>query len=266
MKLYIFGSCSGTEPHPGRRYTAWALEKDDGEILWFDAGGGCAATAYEMGLNPLRIGAIFLSHPHLDHTAGLPELFQTIVKERWLRRQSAPHRLRFYASVREVLRGALLLVGEDAANGESALEVTEFPLAAGELYCDADLSVEALPNAHMPPRNNVPRSWSFRICCGKYRIVYTGDIRSLDEIAPWLAEGCDLLMLETGHHRAAELCCELKAGGVEIGELLFLHHGVEILADPAGEKAKADTAWGRPVLFASDRMVLVPMSRFSRQS
>lgn len=259
MKLYIFGSCSGTEPHPGRRYTAWALEKDEGEILWFDAGGGCAATAYEMGLNPLRIGAIFLSHPHLDHTAGLPELFQTIVKERWLRRQSAPHRLRFYASVREVLRGALLLVGEDAANGESALEVTEFPLAAGELYCDADLSVEALPNAHMPPRNNVPRSWSFRICCGKCRIVYTGDIRSLDEIAPWLAEGCDLLMLETGHHRAAELCCELKAGGVEIGELLFLHHGVEILADPAGEKAKADAAWGRPVLFASDRMVLVPM-------
>ena len=86
MKLYILGSCSGTEPHPGRRYTAWALEKDDGELLWFDAGGGCASTAYEMGLNPLRIGAIFLSHPHLDHTAGLPELFQTIVKERWLRR------------------------------------------------------------------------------------------------------------------------------------------------------------------------------------
>ena len=263
MKITVLGSCSGTEPHPGRRYTAWVLEKDDGELLWFDAGGGCASTAYEMGLNPLRIGAIFLSHPHLDHTAGLPELFQTIVKERWLRRQSAPHRLRFYAPVREVLHGALLLVEEDAAGAASALEVTEFPLAAGELYRDADLSVEALPNAHMPPRDGVPRSWSFRLCCGEYRIVYTGDIRSLDEIAPWLAEGCDLLMLETGHHRAAELCRELKEKAVEPGELLFLHHGVEILADPAGEKAKADAARGRPVLFAADRMVLVPKLRMS---
>ena len=70
-------------------------------------------------------------------------------------------------------------------------------------------------------------------------------------------------MLETGHHRAAELCRELKEKAVEPGELLFLHHGVEILADPAGEKAKADAAWGRPVLFAADRMVLVPKLRMS---
>ena len=258
MKLYILGSCSGTEPHPGRRYTAWVLEKDDGELLWFDAGGGCAATAYEMGLNPLRIGAIFLSHPHLDHTAGLPELFQTIAKERWLRRQSAPHRLRFYTSVMEVLHAAEQLLEEDIAGAAPALEVTECPLAAGELYRDADLSVEALPNAHMPPRNGVPRSYSFRIRCGEFRIVYTGDIRALDEIAPWLAEGCELLMLETGHHSAEALCRELKEKGAAVGELLFLHHGVAILTDPAGEKAKADAAWGRPVLFAADRMVLVP--------
>lgn len=76
MLLHILGSCSGTEPMPGRDYTSWILEEDDGGLLWFDAGGGCASHAYAKGLSPLKVKALFLSHPHLDHTAGLPEFFR----------------------------------------------------------------------------------------------------------------------------------------------------------------------------------------------
>ena len=53
MLLHILGSCSGTEPMPGRDYTSWILEENDGGLLWFDAGGGCASHAYAKGLSPL---------------------------------------------------------------------------------------------------------------------------------------------------------------------------------------------------------------------
>ena len=63
-------------------------------------------------------------------------------------------------------------------------------------------------------------------------------------------------MAETGHHRAAELCALIRARHWPVRRLLFLHHGLEILRDPAGEKAKADAAWGAGVLFASDGMTV----------
>ena len=84
MLLHILGSCSGTEPMPGRDYTSWILEEDDGGLLWFDAGGGCASHAYAKGLSPLKVKALFLSHPHLDHTdaaAGDEWDFTPVVRE-----------------------------------------------------------------------------------------------------------------------------------------------------------------------------------------
>ena len=106
------------------------------------------------------------------------------------------------------------------------------------------------------PRSGKPRSYSFRLRFGPKHIVYTGDVGSLDELAAWLEQPTELLMAETGHHRAAELCALIRARHWPVKRLLFLHHGLEILRDPAGEKAKADAAWGAGVLFASDGMTV----------
>lgn len=60
-------------------------------------------------------------------------------------------------------------------------------------------------------------------------IIYLGDIRSLDDLAVWLGDGCDLLLMETGHHNAEVVCQELKDRRYLVKNLYFLHHGRGIL-------------------------------------
>ena len=79
MKLYIFGSCSGTEPMEGRHHTSFALEVE-GKIYWFDAGENCSYTAHLMGVDLLSVSNVFISHPHMDHVGGLGNLLWNIRK------------------------------------------------------------------------------------------------------------------------------------------------------------------------------------------
>ncbi len=259
MFIHILGSCSGTEPVPGRDYTSWVLEETCGTLLWFDAGGLCSSHAYGKGLSPLKIGAFFLSHPHTDHTAGLLGLFGTIRKEKWLRNGGSDI-LPCYTATPEVIQAtdALMRLSSQGDRWDFRQEI--HPLEPGEIYRDDEVAVDTLPNLHMRlhPVTGKAQSWSFRIRNQKNSeaFVYTGDVKSLDELAAWLETPTRMLLLETGHHRADELAGLIRERRWPVEELLFLHHGLEILRDPAGEKAKADVAWGKPVLFASDGMTL----------
>jgi ribonuclease BN (tRNA processing enzyme) len=262
MFIHILGSCSGTEPMPGRDYTSWILEEDCGDILWFDAGGACSAHAYRKGLDPLKAKALFLSHPHGDHTGGLQGIMGIISKAKWLRNDPDIFRkLPCYTAVPEVIEAAhklcCLSSQKDCWEITPEIHLIETP---GEIFSDAGIAVDTLPNLHMRlhPETGRHQSWSFRIRRRKNgeAIVYTGDVKSLDELAAWLETPTRLLMLETGHHRADELCKMIRERNWPIEELLFVHHGLEILRDPAGEKAKADAVWGKPVLFADDGMTL----------
>ena len=71
MKLYIFGSCSGTEPWQNRHHTAFAIEIG-GRFYWFDAGENCSYAAHLMGVDLLAVSDIFISHTHMDHVGISP--------------------------------------------------------------------------------------------------------------------------------------------------------------------------------------------------
>lgn len=262
MFIHILGSCSGTEPMPGRDYTSWILEEESGKLLWFDAGGICSSHAYLKGLNPLKVGAFFLSHPHSDHSAGLHGIIGVIRKEKWLRNDRDGFKvLPCYTATPEVVEFAhkLSYLSSQGDEWDFATDVHLIDIP-GEIYRDEEVAVDTLPNLHMRlhPETGKNQSWSFRIRNLKTgnATVYTGDVKSLDELAEWLETPTSLLMLETGHHRADELCKMIRQRNWPIKNLLFVHHGVEILRDTVGEKAKADAAWGKPTLFAVDNMVL----------
>ena len=61
-----------------------------------------------------------------------------------------------------------------------------------------------------------------------------------------------MVFLETGHHTAAGLCQELKDSGIQVGKVVFYHHGMEILLDCDGELAAAKAVLGGRVTFADD--------------
>ena len=72
LKLTILGSCSGTEPMPGRHHTSIAMEYG-GRTYWLDAGENCAHASYTGGVDMPAVEAIFISHPHIDHVGGRTE-------------------------------------------------------------------------------------------------------------------------------------------------------------------------------------------------
>ena len=77
MKIHFLGTCAGTEPIPGRQHMSFVIESN-GALYWFDAGEGCSRTAYLNGLDLMGVKAVFISHPHMDHTGGLANLIWTI--------------------------------------------------------------------------------------------------------------------------------------------------------------------------------------------
>ena len=60
MKLFFLGTCSGTEPMPGRHHVAWVLQLHE-KLYWFDAGECCSHTAHVLGLNLQNIRAVFIT-------------------------------------------------------------------------------------------------------------------------------------------------------------------------------------------------------------
>lgn len=127
----------------------------------------------------------------------------------------------------------------------------------GLIYEDGDFRVFALHNAHLGVRGEGEswQSYSFRIEAAGRSIVYSGDVKGIQELAPFLA-CCDVLLMETGHHRVEDICNYLRNSDHRVGQLVFTHHGRAILEDPDGEAQKARAMLGSDVIIADDGMKL----------
>ena len=242
MKFSILGSCSGTEPFENRHHTAFALTLGE-RIYWFDAGETCSYTAHLMGLDLLSVSDIFISHPHMDHVGGLGNLFWNIRKLSKVKKQQPRYGdLHLYIPCMETWEGVHAILKNSEGGYRNDYQTLAHPVFDGVLLDNGEIRVTAMHNLHLKePSDGVWRSFSFLIEAEGKRIVYSGDIKELSELSPWLAEGCDLLLMETGHHHPDQVCQHLIDEGYRVGMLGFLHHGRDILLhhDEMLEKCKA---------------------------
>lgn len=240
---------------PGRHHVSFAVEHRD-RLYWFDAGESCSYTAHLMGVDLMRTRAVFISHTHMDHIGGLGNLFWTIRKLDGMHHTLRHRQIGLWIPERDAWEHlfGMLRHTEGHFVRDFAIEAREY--GDGVLLEEDGLRVTALHNTHLPAREDGAwQSFGFAIEAEGKKVVFSGDTGGVGELLP-LLEGCDLLLMETGHHLPVEVVRQLQASEQFPGKLAFIHHGRAILNDREGQMQQLRALLGDRVVILEDATTL----------
>jgi ribonuclease BN (tRNA processing enzyme) len=187
-------------PDPERSGPAVALVVN-GTAYLVDAGAGVmrrAEQARRAGIAALaadRIGIVFLTHLHSDHTIGLPDVIHT----GWILERTEPLVLLGPSGTTELARHLTEAYGQDIANRNGGLQphtaegwrVNARDIAAGEVYRDSNVTVTAIPVQH----DGWASAVGYKFVTRDRSIVISGDTRPTDALVE-ACNGCDVLVHE----------------------------------------------------------------------
>jgi len=252
LRVTIFGSSAGFPTKRRPNTTAVGLWR--GESLYLlDAGGGVASQLARRGASPEALRAVFLSHMHADHMAGLPLLLQ------WLQLNKRKRPLAIclpeegIGGLSELLNMCYLLpewLGFDL----ELLAVQE-----GPGYEEEGLAVEAIPNRHLEGfvarlreigDSRVGESFSYAVEADGKRVLFSADLAYAWEV-PERVRGADLAIVELAHFTPEELGEALR--GLALPRLVVTHliHTLEPVEDEVPARISA-AGYGGGILVAHD--------------
>lgn len=180
----------------------------NGSVYLFDVGDGVQRQLAAAGLPLAKVRAVFISHHHMDHNAGLGPL----VMSRWLFDPLPALPVIGPQGTRAMLAG-IAAANVATVNApvslplpppvEATVRPTELPTALDtptEIYRDENIRVLAIEvsHFHLPPGmalDPAPRSYAFRIEAAGRVFVYSGDTGPSDNLEK-LATGADVLVSE----------------------------------------------------------------------
>jgi ribonuclease BN (tRNA processing enzyme) len=206
MKFTFLGTASGL-PCKDRMSSSILFEHNDSYIL-IDAGEGTAQQLTRLDIDIDKITAIFISHTHPDHFSGLFTLLQMFhLKKRdshftvYLPNE-AMKAFKMFLDVtflwKEVLsyRFSIRALRHGQPIETNGFEIMPFPTSHLERYAyDAEKhDMEDLD------------SFSFAVISGGKRVLYSGDIGSLQDLFNSLSyENTDVLIIEGVHYKLSSL-------------------------------------------------------------
>lgn len=187
----------------------------NGSVYLFDVGDGVQRQLAAAGLPLTSVKAVFISHHHMDHNAGLGPL----VMSRWLF-DPLPSLPVIGPPGTRVMTAGIAAANIATVNApvslplpppvESTVRPTDLPPVLDtptEIYRDDNIRVLAISvsHFHLPPGMTLdpaPRSYAFRIEAAGRVFVYSGDTGPSDNLEK-LAKGADVLVSEVIDLQAA---------------------------------------------------------------
>jgi ribonuclease BN (tRNA processing enzyme) len=181
----------------------------NGSVYLFDVGDGVQRQLAAAGLPLASVKAVFISHHHMDHNAGLGPLMMS----RWLFDPAPAMPVIGPPGTRAMTAGiaaanlatasAPVSLGPQPPPVEATVRPVDLPPeidAPTEIYRDGNIRVLAISVAHfhLPPGmalDPAPRAYAFRIEAGGRVFVYSGDTGPSENLEA-LAKGADVLVSE----------------------------------------------------------------------
>ena len=217
-------------PDPERAGPSTAIVFGD---KWFvvDAGRGTTMRIAGTDLKYAGLRAGFLTHLHSDHTAGLPDLFNTSWQ---FGRKTAPLELYGPPGTKRLANAMLEFFAEDIHLRRDLME--RHPAAGatirthialeGVVYDDGEVKVTAFVVDHRP----VKHAFGYRFDAGGQSVVVSGDTRPTPNLVKH-AKGADVLVIEAYLPEHFD-----KVDTPEVAARLKSYH---VSAEEAGEIATA---------------------------
>jgi ribonuclease BN (tRNA processing enzyme) len=199
--LITLGTAGGPLPRPDRAQSSNLLIVN-GTLYLIDAGGGVTGRIVQSGNNFRKVGKIFITHVHSDHTAGLA----TLLVSQW-EQQAEPTDI-YGGGVAALVKGAIDYLTPNAeirwAEGKKRPMTETFhahDVEPGVVYQDANVKVTAVENTHFHFQPGTPpygkyKSYSYRFETPDRIVFFTGDTGPSDAVVE-LAKGADLYVTET---------------------------------------------------------------------
>jgi ribonuclease Z len=226
-----------------------------GAAVLLDCGGAAVHRLHRLGVDPLALSHVVVTHLHVDHSYGLPSL----VRQLMLMKRTAPLDVVCRPEHAEPFRTLLRVFNVWERPNAFPLRLAPIDLAAGvHAFTTGGLTVSTAPNAHGPMPN-----FAVRVEAGGSRsLVYSSDTTPCEAVVE-LARGARTLVHEAtylerdraaGHHAnhstAAEAGAVAARAGVE--RLLLTHVGSEYHDDMEAVAAEARGRFGGPVEVAEE--------------
>lgn len=238
--------CSGSIPGPTSAASCYVVESD-GFALVLDLGSG-ALGPLQAAMDLRAVGAVWLSHLHVDHCADMCGLY---VDRRYGRHPGRP-----VLPVIGPPGTADQLARAYGGEGPDMAREFDFRTASTEPVRLGPFTLTAARAAHPVPAHAV------RVEAGGRSLVYTGDTGPSDTVTS-LAAGADVLLAEASMaeddpippdlHLSGTLAGRLAAAA-DVGRLVVTH--VPPWNDPAAAATAAATASGGEVVLAAPGLAL----------
>ena len=184
-------------PRPNPDHAAACTVIDLGDE-WFvvDAGRGATMRIAATTLDYAKMRAVFLTHFHSDHTAGLPDLF---IASWMFGRKARPLELYGPRGTRRLSDAMLAFFADDIHYRRDLLEaqpaggatIHTHESGEGVIFDDGKVKVTAFVEDHRP----VVPALGYRFESGGKIIVVSGDTRPNDNLLKF-ARGADILVME----------------------------------------------------------------------